>query len=329
MCSASNPELSVIIVSYNTRDLLIQCLSSVLNQTVEVDLEIVVVDNDSTDGSASEVKAKFPQVQVLMNERNIGFSKANNQALRLTKGRYVVLLNPDTLVLDNALDRMVNFMRNHRGAGILGCRILNPDGTLQRSAFPPPSVWTSLTSKLSIERLLPGKADRYYRRHLERLFPSTLTNSYYDKKCEKAQHAFRVGWVSGACLLIRRATAEDIGLMDENLFLFGEDADWCTRAREKGWAVMLLPSARVIHFGGMSTSGALSTSIAAGQFSRLYFAKKHFGPGAVSVLRCVAFLALLAKQIIMRLKRGIPEAERKSRLEGYREAFRIVLGKIR
>jgi GT2 family glycosyltransferase len=329
MRNSSNPELSIIIVSYNTRDLLVQCLSSVLEQTVGTDFEIIVVDNDSCDGSVNEVKSRFPRIKVLVNERNLGFSKANNLALKRARGMYALLLNPDTVVLDNALDKMVEFMRNHPGTGIIGCHILNDDGTLQRAAFPPPSLWTSITSKLNTERLSPGKTSRYYRRHLERLFPSHLTNSYYDKQYEKAKRAFRTGWVSGACLLIRRTTFEDIGLMDENLFLFGEDADWCTRARKRGWRVMLLPQATVVHLGGMSTSGALSISIEAGQFSRLYFAKKHFGLGAVFALRCMALAALLAKYIVIRFKPGIREAERRSRLRGYRRSFKIVLSRIK
>lgn len=329
MLNQSNPKLSIVIVSYNTKDLLLKCLSSVFEQTTRTDFEIIVVDNNSEDDSATTVKTGFPQVKVIANETNLGFARANNQGLRSMKGQYALLLNPDTVVLDNALDKMVRFMEDHQRTGVLGCRILNARGSLQRAAYPPPSLWISITSMLSASRLAPGRADSYYRRHLERLFPPHLTNSYYDEEYERAQKAFRTGWVSGACLLIRRTTVEDIGLMDENLFLFGEDTDWCTRARKRGWGVMLLPQATVVHLGGMSTSGALSISIEAGQFSRLYFAKKHFGLGSVFTLRCMALTTLLAKHMVIRFKRGIPEAERRSRLKGYRRSLKIVLGRIR
>jgi hypothetical protein len=316
-------------VNYNTKRFLLECISSVFEQTSEVDFEIFVVDNNSTDGSVNEVKARFPRIKIIENQNNLGFPKANNQALKLMKGKYALLLNPDTLILDKALSKMVNFMEHNKSTGMLGCRILNGDGSLQRAAFPPPSLWTSITSKLNIERLSPGKGSRYYHRHLERLFPANLTNCYYDSKYRTARGSFRVGWVSGACLLIRRSSIEDIGFMDENLFLFGEDADWCCRAKEKGWGVMTLPEAQIIHFGGMSTSGALSISIESGHHSRLYFAKKHFGPISVVILKCITFLALLAKYAIIRLKPGIKRQERRSRLKGYRKGFRIIFGRIK
>jgi N-acetylglucosaminyl-diphospho-decaprenol L-rhamnosyltransferase len=329
MYSESNPKLSIVIVNYNTKNLLLQCLSSVFRETVETDFEIIVVDNNSRDNSATEVKAKFPHIKVIANQTNLGFARANNQALRLMRGQYGLLLNPDTVVLDNALDKMVKFMEDHKLTGVLGCRILSDHGTLQRAAYPPPSLWISITSMLSVGRLAPGRADQYYRRHLERLFPAHLTNRYYDRKCKIAQRPFRVGWVSGACLLIRRSAVEDIGFMDENLFLFGEDADWCCRARQKGWGIMTLPEAQITHFGGMSTSDALSISIGAGQHSRLYFAKKHFGPASVFILKCLSFIALLAKYVIIRLKPGVKSEERRSRLKGYRRGFRIIFGRIK
>jgi GT2 family glycosyltransferase len=324
-----NPKLSIIIVSYNTKELLIKCLSSVFEQTTRTDFEIIVVDNNSEDDSVTTVKTVFPQVNIITNKTNLGFAVANNKGLRSMKGQYALLLNPDTIVLDNAIDKMVRFMENHQQTGVLGCRILSARGRLQRAAYPPPSLLISITSMLSIKRLAPGRADSYYRHHLERLFPSQMTNTYYDRQYRTAQKAFRAGWVSGACLLIRRTTIEEIGLMDDNLFLFGEDADWCIRARKSGWGVMLLPQATIVHLGGMSTSGALSISIEAGQFSRLYFAKKHFGPGAVFVLRSIALIALITKYVIIRFKRGISEDERRSRLKGYRESLKVILKRIR
>ena len=329
MLNTSDPKLSIIIVSYNTKDLLIQCLSSIFEQTVDLDFEIIVVDNNSTDESVMEVKVKFPQVKVIVNEINLGFAKASNHGLRLMKGKYALLLNPDTVVLDNALDKMVKFMEGHKRTGILGCRIFNGDGSLQRAAFPPPSLWTSIASSLNLGRLLPSGASRYYRYHLERLFPPHLTNCYYDHIYKTIQKPFRVGWVSGACLLIRRSTIKDVGFLDENLFLFGEDADWCCRTRKKNWGVTLFPDAQIIHFGGMSTSGSLSISIGSSHYSRLYFAKKHFGHSAVFILKCISLLELLAKTMIIKVKPGIANEERKSRLNGYRESFEIVFTKVK
>jgi GT2 family glycosyltransferase len=329
MLNTSNPKLSIIIVSYNTKDFLIQCLTSIFEQTASLDFEVIVVDNNSMDESIREVKAKFPQVRVVVNETNQGFAKASNQGLRLMKGKYALLLNPDTVVLNNALSKMVKFMEEHKRTGILGCQILNGDGSLQRAAFPPPSLWTSITSKLNLGRFLPGGASHYYRYHLERLFPPHLTNCYYDHKYKISQKPFRVGWVSGASLLIRKNTIKDVGFLDENLFLFGEDADWCCRAREKNWGVMLMPQAQIIHFGGMSTSEFLFISIGSSYYSRLYFAKKYFGCLAVFTLRCISFLELLAKFVTIKLKFGITEQERESRLKGYQEGFKIIFSKLK
>jgi GT2 family glycosyltransferase len=323
------PELSIIIVSYNTKDILTQCLISIYEQTKNLNFEVIVVDNNSTDGTSDEFASKFPQVKLIPNVVNKGFAVASNQGLKVMKGKYGLLLNPDTIVLENVFYKMVKFMEGQKRIGILGCKILNPDGSLQRAVFPPPTLITSITSTLNLGRLLPAGQTRYFNLHLERLFPPNITNCYYDDLYKTATKPFRVGWVSGACLLIRKKTVLDIGYLDENLFLFGEDADWCCRARQKRWGVFLFPEAKIIHYGAMSTSDFLSVSIRSSYQSRLYFAKKHFGPVAVLILRLISLWQLLVKSIIIGMKVNITKQERKYRLHAYKESFKLIFKRVK
>jgi len=322
-------QLSIIIVSYNTKDFLNQCLTSIYKQTQNIEFEVIVVDNNSTDGTKEQVAKRFPKVKLVPNTLNKGFATASNQGLQIMKSDYGLLLNPDTVVLDNAFHKMVEFMKRHKRIGILGCKILNPDGSLQRAAFPPPTLITSITSTLNLGRLLPAGQRHYFNLHLERMFPPSVTNCYYDDLYKTATRPFRVGWVSGACLLIRKEIIEDIGYLDENLFLFGEDADWCCRARQKRWGVFLYPEAKIIHYGAMSTSDFLSIGIRSAYHSRFYFAKKHFGRTAVLILKLISLWQLLIKTIVIAMRFNLNKQERKSRLHGYKESFKHMFRRVK
>jgi GT2 family glycosyltransferase len=324
-------ELSIIIVSYNTRDLLTQCLNSIYEHTKNLDFEVLIVDNNSSDGTIEEIANKFPQVKLISNALNKGFAAASNQGLRMMNSEYGLLLNPDTIVLDNAFAKMLEFIKSHTRVGIVGCKILNPDGSLQRAAFPPPTLINSIISTLNLGRLVPEGLRHYYRFHLERMFPTRITNCFYDNLYKTATKPFRVGWVSGACLLIGKKTIQDIGYLDENLFLFGEEPDWCCRARQRNWGIFLLPEAKIVHYGGMSTclDDLLSISIGSSYYSRFYFAKKHFGPIAVLTLKLISFWQLFIKTIIIGMKLDMSRGERKSRLHGYKVSFRYIFRKVK
>lgn len=318
------PNLSIINISYNTKDLLIDCISSVYEQTRDIEFEIIMVDNDSRDGSVKEVQTRFPQVKILVNESNKGFAAANNQGLRVMRGEYALLLNPDTIILDNALEKMVNFMEKSDQVGIVCPKILKPDGSLQRAAFPPPSTLQFILSRLDKEGLLSGRIRRFYRRFIDPLLPQKLSNGYYDRLSKTSSGAFKAGWVSGSCLMIRRKTLEDIGLLDENLFLFCEDRDWCCRARKRGWEVMLFPQAQIIHLGGQSTKRDLPSSIFLYQRAQFYFVKKHLGKLALLLLKFVTFWELLTKILIRGLWLEKNKGQKKSRLLAYIESLRLV-----
>ena len=319
-----NPMLSIIIVNYNTKELLTECLSSVYDQTRGVEFEIIMVDNNSKDGSVPEVQTRFPRVKVIANEINNGFAVANNQALRIMRGEYALLLNPDTVTLDNAFGKMINFMKKHDEVGILCPKIFKPDGSLQRAAFPPPSTMNFILSRLDKEGLLPGRLSSFYIRFLDSLLPAKFSNGFYDQLSRTSRKPFKAGWVSGACLMIRREAIKDIGFLDENLFLFCEDRDWCCRAREKGWKVMLLPEAQIIHYGGQSTLQDLSLGIPSFYRSQFYFVRKHLGKPTLLVLKFVTFWELLAKILVRGLGFSVSKSQRKSKLYGYMESLKLI-----
>lgn len=239
-------DLSILIVSYNTRGMLCECLRSILQQTRQTHYEIVVVDNASTDDSAAAVRWEFPGVRVIENSTNVGFSEANNQAIANTTGRYLLLLNADTVIFDGALDRMVRYLDEHPETGIAGAKMYDATGR----------PWRYETWDVTPWKYLLG-------RWLVRLSGDRGTTE--------------VDWVCGACLMIRREVVDRIGPLDA--FMFGEDWDWCYRARQAGWKVVHLGHARILHYwGGSAGTPELSPGrLFVTRQSRVYYAQKHFG----------------------------------------------------
>jgi GT2 family glycosyltransferase/lipopolysaccharide/colanic/teichoic acid biosynthesis glycosyltransferase len=225
------PRLSIVIVSYNTRKLIRRCLESLRAFPPRGAFEVLVVDNASRDGSVAMLRDEFPWVRVLANRHNLGYSAAVNQGLDATRGEYVLVLNPDIVVRESALDRMLDFMDEHPDAGIAAAKLLNTDGTLQHScrSFYTPS--TLLMRRTPLGRLFPNS--RVIRQHLM---------LDYDHMTPRA-----VDWVIGACMLVRRSAAEAVGGMDERFFLYFEDVDWCYRMGRQGWKVYYLPQAEMVH----------------------------------------------------------------------------------
>jgi GT2 family glycosyltransferase len=234
---AAELRLSVIVVNWNVRDLLRDCLSSLstFERLQSEESETFVVDNDSSDGSVEMLRREFPVVSVMANRQNVGFGRANNQAFAHCRGRYVLLLNPDTVILDDAVARMSEILDSHPDVGAVGSRLVNPDGSLQRwTAGAFPSVWNLACHYFFINRLLPSS-----------LRPSSpfLERDIADSTA--------VDWVSGACLLLRRAALGET-IFDERFFMYGEDLDLCERLGSRGWRVMYAPRATVIHYHGAS-----------------------------------------------------------------------------
>lgn len=244
-------DLSIAIVSWNTRDLLRDCLKSVYDKTSGVEFEVVVVDNASSDGSVEMVRGEFPQATLVANTQNTGFAAANNQAIEVSKGRYHMLLNPDTVVLTN-LALIVGFLDADNSIGVAGCKCLNPDGSIQKNWF---DSYPSVFSELGPEWLRNG-FDRLIRpRNADTEFPTR--------------------WVGGQCMTVRRCCIEQVGAMDAGFFMYSEETDWCYRIRKAGWGIRHYPGISVIHLGGQSTRQIRPQMLVELYRSKTQFIRKH------------------------------------------------------
>jgi hypothetical protein len=252
-------DVSIIIVAWNVRKLLYDCLKSVYDQTEGIDFEVIYVDNASEDGSVDMVKREFPEVRIIENERNEGFIKANNQAIGIAEGRYVLLLNSDTVVLDNAITKTVKFADEHPQAAVVGCRVLNPDHTLQRTCFMYPSILNLFLAATYLDRVFP-KSKFFGREYM----------TWWDFNDIR-----EVQTVAGCYSLIRMEAIRQVGLMDELYFVYGDDPDWCYRFRKSGWKIMFTPDAQIIHYGGQNTKRVARVFRWQLEGSKLIFMKLH------------------------------------------------------
>jgi GT2 family glycosyltransferase len=252
-------DVSIIIVNYNTRALLRDCLASVVAETKGVQYEIFVVDNASMDGSREMLEREFPSVRRIFNEDNRGFAAANNQAIKIAEGRYVLLLNSDTKVLDGAVQKTMAFMENSRDASVVGCKLLNGDGSLQRSCLSFPSEWNLFSESF----------------FLYLVFPRTQLFGDYHMTSFNYDSVRSVDVVAGAFMMIRRVVFETVGSFDEAYFMYTEETDLCFRVKAAGFQVVFYPSASIIHYGGGSV---VNTDRFFEQFNTtlLYFVRKNF-----------------------------------------------------
>jgi len=253
-------DVSAVIVSWNARGHLVNCLNSLLANK-RGRCEIIVVDNNSTDGSPEMVENQFPHVKLIRNKENLGFAKANNIGIRVCTGRYICLINSDVIVLEGCIDNLMEFMDKNQLVGMAGPRILNPDHTLQFSCFHFPGIRNNLSQALGLNKLFPKSS-----------FFSEQTMKYWPHDCER-----RVDVLNGCFLMIRRKAMDKVGLLDENFFFYGEDIDWCKRFNDAGWDVKFYPGAEAIHFGGASSGNAPVRFYIELQKADLQYWEKHHG----------------------------------------------------
>lgn len=230
-------DVSIIIVAWNVRKLLYKCIKSVYDQTTGISFEVIYVDNASEDGSVEMVKNEFTDVRIIENDENRGFIIANNQGIEIAEGRYVLLLNSDTIVLDNTIAKTVEFTDAHPEAAVVGCRVLNPDRSLQRACFMYPSVLNMFLSATYLYKIFPRS--RFFGRE-------RMTWWNFDEVRE-------VETVCGCYSLVRKEAIDEVGVMDPTYFVYGDDPDWCYRFKENGWRIMFTPDAEIIHLGGQTT----------------------------------------------------------------------------
>jgi len=302
-------DLSIIIVNYNVKHRLRECLLSIYRSTKGTSFEIIVVDNNSTDGSVDMVKSEFPAVKLIENSQNLGFARAANQGLKENKGRYILLLNPDTIVLPNALDKMVEFMEANSEAGALGCKLLNPDGSLQPSCRSFPTLITVLFENTGLEKLF--LRNRIIGRH-------RIGHWDYNDIREVDQPM-------GSALMVRRETATQVGLMDEQFYMYYEDVDWCFRIKKGGWKIYFLPSAQIIHYGGQSASPNMAKMRIQGYKSRHRFFRKHYGILPEWIVKQMDFFGLILKTLYRTATLPITSMEESNRNKDYSRGSREIL----
>ncbi|MBV9582520.1 MAG: glycosyltransferase family 2 protein [Chloroflexi bacterium] len=272
-------DVSIVVLNYNTREHLRACLAALCWGSLQA--EVLVVDNASSDGSADMVAADFPWVHLIRSPRNGGFAFGNNQALRRARGEAVLILNPDTLMPPDGVTALVNALREHPEAGIIGPKLLRPDGSMHlacRRSFPTPQV-------------------SFYRfSGLGRLRPNSPRFGQYNLTYVDPDLPIEVDSVCGACLLVRRSVIERIGMLDERFFMYGEDLDWCLRARQAGWTVRYEPSIVVQHqHGAASRQRALRTNFYFFRAMDLFYRKhyvKQYHPVLTGVVRTSIYAAL-------------------------------------
>ena len=268
------PDVTVIVVTWNALPWVEQCLESVRGR------DTIVVDNGSTDGTLELVRERFPEVRIVEQE-NRGMGGGNNAGMRLAEGRWFFLLNSDAWVVGGGLDALVAYGDAHPDAAVVGPRLLNQDGTLQRSVRGEPNLWRLSTEYLGIRKLAP---------HSNLLNPLYVGGFDHDTETE-------ADWLYAAALLVRREAVEQVGMFDEDFFMFSEEVDWLTRFRRAGWKVLFTPSAEVVHVGGASHGGQLYVENLRGL---LRFEAKHHGPDAAEHTRRLLLVSLRLRYAVLR-----------------------------
>lgn len=277
--------LSIIIVSFNTRRLTIECIESVYQQTMNLSFELIVVDNASTDGSAESVRESFPQdaypsLHLICLDRNIGFAAANNHAAEVASGEFILLLNPDTIVMEHALERLVDYAAAHPDAGIYGGSTLFPDGSLNPTAgWRKPTIWSLFSVAVGFARLFPRS---------RLLNPESLAGHSWEEP-------FPVEIVTGCLLLIRMEDWRRLRGFDPVFFMYGEDADLCLRASALGMQPVLVPGARIVHYGGASEP------VRSDKMVRVFRAKVQLFRRHYGLLKAGALIAMLRLWCVMRI----------------------------
>ncbi|MGY8822537.1 MAG: glycosyltransferase family 2 protein [Candidatus Latescibacterota bacterium] len=302
----NEPRLSICIVNWNTRDLLKDCLQSIYADSESEQWEVIVVDNASVDDSVEMVRVSFPLVRLFACEENKGFVGGNNLALQEARGRYWLLLNSDTQVECGSLGILLDFMDATPEAGVIGPKLLNADRSLQLSCGIVPTFYSEMANKLL----------------LHKLFPFFKLGGWDHAQIRE------VGWVTGACLLVRRTAADQVGLLDPAIFMFYEDLEWCLRIRKGGWKVFYHAFSRVLHLGGQSTRQNFGQMLVISHQSLFYWYRKYFSGLEVVILRLLTPVEMLLRSLVWGLlycSRPSRRDEARQRLWAYREIVARVL----
>jgi N-acetylglucosaminyl-diphospho-decaprenol L-rhamnosyltransferase len=278
----SLPDVAIILVSWNTRDLTLQCLASLPEAIGSYASTIWVVDNASHDDSVLAIQTQFPDVHIIANSENVGFAAANNQAIHSSSSRYMLLLNTDTIAQPGSIAALVRYADEHPRAGMVGPMLLNPDGSYQGSFADQPTILSELLSASGLG---------------VRIFGPWFPN----RSPQQAQRDQPAGYIQGACMLVRRAAVEQVGVMDEHYFMYSEEPDWCLRLARSGWEIWYMPAAQITHYGGQSTQQRRHEMVVALYRSKVRFFTKHHGRARAAVFCSILVMILWFKRAMQQI----------------------------
>jgi GT2 family glycosyltransferase len=306
-------DLAVIIVTWNARDYIDGCLSSLRSISSWVKASVLVIDNKSTDGTPEIIQEKYPEVALITNPANQGFAAANNIGIRRSTSRYLLLLNPDTVVRPGALEGLVGFMDSHQECWAAGPALFNGDGSPQRTGVRFPSIWNMIVESLFLDRVFPRS--RIFGRHRE-LYEDPAT-------------ARPVDFVQGSCMIVRREVIDTIGGLDEDFFMYFEETDWCYRMKQAGGNVYYTPDGEVIHFGGGTVAHYDERRLLHYHRSLLLFYRKHSTAIAGILLRAVLLVRSALRMVVwggIVVSRPALRAKAVSSARGYAKVLPLLLG---
>ena len=305
------PKLSIVIVTNNSAPFLPQCLQSVLDQQTSFPVETVVVDNASTDGTVEAIERRFPRTQLIENSENRGFNAANNQGIRRSTGDVVLLLNPDTRLEQNALEELMKYLQQHTDVAGIGPKILNGDGSLQRTGLSFPSLWNTLSESLFLDEIFPHS--RIFGRH-RRLY-------------ENPDAELDVDYVQGSCLMVRKEPLEKAGLLDEEYFLYFDETDLCYKLKQQGWRIVYVPRAVVTHYGAGGETFYGEVRLARFYQSYIHFLKKHYTLSRQFMFRILLLWRAVVRLFVFTLAAIVPGKRRdefRERSRAYRKAAHLL-----
>lgn len=287
-------DLSIVIVNFNTGKFIFRCLEFIKKNPPQKSYEIFVVDNNSKDNSIEFIQKHYPEVKLIKNSLNFGFSYANNQAIIRSRGRYILILNPDTVVTKGAIDKMVEFMDRNQDAGVGGAKMLNFNGSIQYSCRRFPTLFYVFFGRQSA---------------IIKFLPSNRISRKYLMMDEDYSTSMEVDWVFGASMILRRKALEEVGVFDEDYFIFLEDTDLCYRMREKGWKVYFIADAVIFHHLGVTREHFWKTTLLNHNLGMLKFFKKHYNPNfftqaMLSVGLSLRLLLLVVLKIVEGFTKG-------------------------
>ena len=304
-------DLSIITVSWNVRDLLRDCINSVDGGRGELNLEMIVVDSASSDGSPDMVRQEFPWVKLIVSQENLGFPRGNNIGIRQASGRHILLLNPDTVTIEDALPVMVRHLDQHLDVGGLGAQLLNRDGSIQSSRRRFPSFLSALFEST----------------WLENMAPRSIMLNYYALDLPDDETA-DVDWVTGACLMVPKRVVEHVGLLDEGYFMYSEELDWCRRIKDAGWRIVYFPHAKIVHHVGKSSEQAVTDRHINFQKAKLRYFRKYYGRIPTLLLR-IFLLAIYIWQIGVEALKGLLGHKRQMRCQRIRSYWQAIRSGLR